>query len=464
MRFAWAKTSGLAGLVLLLPTIFAPLVEEPGDGIQTSEALVEGIGKRPHAAADALHFRGTQGNPWTSSWTLQAGEVVVNWTRLVRQGVGTSPTDPSQSRLTVGLRETSGDESYNGASVTGRVSSSYANTLVIPRPGNPLGLETNLESPLTVQPSAGEVWRAGHFSNETTEVGQATHEASYTFRMAEDQAVIQGTEPFAGTVRGNFTLYVWGPEVTVRADDQNQNYWSGARLRNATGPGPRGTARDEHLQFLRIRATDAILQFDHTAGLAQWTTPDAVAQPDAAVTPSALAQTPDSDFQRLVGWILLASGVAALVGCVVWVIRRVRRERDWSIQLAKAQDDIIAKRYTRSDRRLARLLRRNPPTTDARLEACFLRGLGRLEMGNPAWLLRETASRMDELGNPAILAYLIMLAAVETGNMEAARKWGEIVRQDPSIWESSLGDERLQKHRVRLGLWGEGFFEATGYT
>lgn len=507
-----------AALVFVLPSVESAAGETVFGSLQFDHATFSGETASVTSDLSAFHSSADEGVPLRASWSLDAAHVLVNWTRHERAGTGSSPTDPGNSLVTAGPQWEYGDDSHQDASLSSEASTTAANLLILPNPGTPLRLETGTESSIDLAQGDGARWTAGAFDQQSTALGNSAIQLTQSYDTTPGVPVLQGADGLMATISGSFSIYVWGANVTVQdGSNQTRTYQSGAWHDNQVGPGPRGAVRDEHWQFLRVHVTDAVLRLTHETGLVEWTAPSVetrtegtasyvhadgtlesaeriytanqspltiegrITQESQATTNGLLARihadgatvstastaipkTPGSEYVNVLWWVLALAGLLVLVAGAVWGLRRLRAATDWRIQLARAEDAFERRRFHASDRRLARLLQRDQiPAPGAQADAWFLRGAARLELGDPGWLLREAAPRMDQLGNPSMLAYLLTLAAMEVGDAAAARRWFGLVRQDALVMQAFLEDPRLRALRKRWGFVWERGTEAAGY-
>ncbi|MBI2076764.1 MAG: hypothetical protein HYT80_00120, partial [Euryarchaeota archaeon] len=126
-----------------------------------------------------------------------------------------------------------------------------------------------------VAPSHGQTWTSGPFSNRSVGLGPMARQLTADYPTTPGHPILQTRAPHKATISGEFTVYVWGPNVTVISDDGREVFRSGAWYDNVTGPqvGPRGATRTDYWQLVRIDVTEGTAAIEHEAGHAQWVAP-----------------------------------------------------------------------------------------------------------------------------------------------------------------------------------------------
>lgn len=217
--------------------------------------LVKALNLFPSAAASAQ-----------APWSLSASSLTVNWTHYTYKGVGWSPSRPDESHGTIQLSQSSGERKHVGGSASLKVFPREANFLLVPN-GTGARLQATWDTELRGKPSPGEDWAAGRRADQSG-VGQDPLRG--TRFIPAGTAVFQTNASDQIHVRGDFTLYVWGAMANVTDAAGNvSSYRSGSWDENVIGGElrPRGVARDEHKQLLRLEVVDGSLVLSHWSGL-----------------------------------------------------------------------------------------------------------------------------------------------------------------------------------------------------
>lgn len=512
MRPLASKALGPAVGVLLAFLAASTVVGSPGEtlegSVQFSAATLGGETNLTSPWLGALHMISDGAVPLKGSWSLEAAQAELNWSRVVVTGAGNSPTDPDRSLITMGSpRAYWGQRSYAEVHLSSQIGALNANLLLVPGPGRPVAVEVGTYSNMQAQAATGQTWLAGAPSNHTPELAEYSKRLSHAYVTVSGQPLLRGKLAMAGTVRGDFTLHVWGSDVTVRVANDTHSYRSGAWWTNATGPGPRGAVREEHWQLLRIKVDGGTLQLDHKNGIAQWTGPSAYVrtngtavfeqargsfwspthrydadgqtvkvdgnlkqwlsanpsfpgrlvseieafQAQVDLEPSAAVPKSRTDSDGVLWWGMGLGALGAVAAICFFAVRRIQATRDGPAMLSLAETAMAERRFRDALRLTKALLRGHPAQPDA----WFVHSASRIELGDAAWVVRELTPRMKALGSPSSLAYLLTIAHVHQGNRALAKRWFEVVRRDPNLLNDFLNSPRLAEVRARLGLvWG----------
>ena len=508
-------TIGFRRFLGFLSVLCCALVSVPSAVAQSGETLVgnlefrqaklEGQTNVTTQGLSALHVVADGSKPVAASWRLQASAAVVNWSRIRVTAVGSDPNDPNRPFTTAGSPKPSfGEERFSASTISSERASAEGNLLLLPTPGAALDVTT--ENDVVAEASRGEAWSVGYKdANQATYLGNHAKNLFKSHNVDAGSLVLRGKDALDGNVRGNFSLLVWGSNLTLRSDGQVHNFASGSWWENATGPGPRGTTRDEYWQFVRITLVEATFHLEHRGGTAQWTSSEAHAQTSGAVEflgargsvqSSKRDYVPDGTVFRIEGMIsqridprndqgfFLASNVRAEQAQVVassfvavpatpgmslsllaWVLLALvivgalavagrygyagwSRNRDWDRQLelaGRALEDHRIQRAIRSANRLVRLRARSA-------SSWVVWGESRRAKDGPAAIIGPLEAVASQVDRPSLVQFLLTLAHVEVGNMTQARRWLAAAFKDASFVEDFETDPRLLDLRKRFGF------------
>lgn len=489
---------------LASPAAFGAGSEDVEGTIDFSGATLTGETVVTTSAFEAASLTPTTQN-LRMHWNLQASSMVVNWTRVTSTNAGFSPTDPESGLVDVTDEEAESGERWFGPSgAASSVDALDANLLIRPLAGREARMECTSSRMLVAEPSEGRDWSAGYFSNRSVGLSDA-RPVTVTYTTTEGAPLFAAEGPLLWTIRGDFSLYMWGSNVSVEDGIEPKSYRSGAWYENSTGSqtGPRGVARTEYWQLLRLDVTDGALVLLHDQGEAGWTAPEARVETVGSATfeesrgtlesaetifeldgatltiegdilqtfrasedaPGSLSSYVNARGASLRGAsltmpnphvassaILIVSlpllGLAAIIGAFYGV--RQYQTRSWNYNLRKAEQALGERRFEDAVKHTSRLIDRRAASTAAATDALFLHAAARIEAGDPDWILRELPRRMLELGSPPTLAYLVALAAAQVGDVANTKKWMDAIRHDPQLVADFLVDPRIAHRRSQL--------------
>lgn len=114
----------------------------------------------------------------------------------------------------------------------------------------------------------GEYWRTGTQANGTVSPfeGDFSLQRSHWPDEGTPLAVVEGDTQ--GTLTGNFTVVVWGLEVTATTASQRDQYESGERVEDITGTevAEGGVVREHHMQLIEIHVENGSMTWTHSGG------------------------------------------------------------------------------------------------------------------------------------------------------------------------------------------------------
>lgn len=515
---------GVLAILLLVPTSSATAGHSVVGSLSFSEAAMIGESNVDTQSVAVIHA--TAGKPkddlsledaaLEGVWTLTAARTVTAWSRLTVTGVGSSPGSSNESFATVGSPQaSSGEESFADGTFLSEITGSSGNLLLLPREGSALEFHAYNVSRLNAQPSQGEKWSAGRYTN----LSQGQTYQTETFETELGEPIFRSTTPVGWTAKGDFTMYIWGANVTANDGTQTTTYRSGSWYENATGSqlGPRGLARTEYWQLLTMTAFDATIRFDMSEGLAQWAALDSTIQTSGQVSflaasgrfdsPTSIYQadrqpvqiggmvsqrvqsaaaSPANLFSRVDGsdsYINLASAAAkpkvpaldggaaswmvggflliALLVTATIIARRAWRGGSWDREMVKASEALVNRHNRRARWRARRLLRRDPKDADAWL----VYGASLHSDDAHERVIREIGPVAQRLEMNPSLSFLVGVSSVKLSRMKQAAKWLQAAGRDPvflrEIQQSPLF-EGLRIHSRRRAWAADGDNAAYG--
>lgn len=493
---------------LVLPLAHAAIQDALQGRIDFSSAILEGDSEATTPRLGALHALPEKG-VLRGELSASASEIQVKWLFRKSLGVGTHPDDPDRPLYEQGpAQPQEGTDSFGRGSISFQLVSSMAGLLAIPKPSASVSLEANASTSLSVTPASGQRWVVGEVDNNSR--GAGSPPMIFAYATVAGQPVLRTQGALTWAAHGDLILSIWGANLTVQGDTGSRNYRTGAWWENATGPGPRGTVRDEYRQLVEVHLSDATLTWHHRAGIAQWTAPEAYVrtngtavfeqargslwspthrydadgqtvriegnlqqrlslnpsfpgqlvseieasqaqvdlEPSAAVPKSVTAS--DRVLWRAVVVVALAFMLAlGLFGVRRW--RTVGNPDDWLVQAQMA----LSNRNTSRAMGLARRLLRHQPN---HAEAWFVYGAGLLQRESYARLVGEFDPLPDSVKQSPAVAWVLGLSYFLLGRKEPALRWLAFAGRSPEflqeLQESPLladlrRDERFQR---RLGM------------
>lgn len=165
---------GLLVACLVVSTVQARSGEDLEGSVRFAQANLLGETNLVSPDLGALHLVAGDAVPLSGSWSLHASNVIVNWSRVRVTAAGQSPTDPDRPATTAGSpRASAGNAQYSNAFVSSAVEAMGASVLFLPRSSGQVELQASTNYSLAAQPTDGENWSAGLFSNQTTHVGDS---------------------------------------------------------------------------------------------------------------------------------------------------------------------------------------------------------------------------------------------------------------------------------------------------
>lgn len=223
---------------------------------------------------DAILIDSTTGDvAYEVTWSLTAERSLVNWTNTTALGVGEAKSDANRSFYAHEQGSASGERNHWLPSLTSKSRDPQGNLLILTE-GFPGISEIRTWEDAIFSTAESEEWWIGTFSNKTRST-DPNHPTTYQYVLPDGQPVIR-TKNGTLVLEGNFSLHVWGGDVVVDEPNRHRTtYRSGTWWTDPVAPvlSPKGVARQEHHQLLRIEATNATLRLTQHAGIAQWTGP-----------------------------------------------------------------------------------------------------------------------------------------------------------------------------------------------
>lgn len=277
-RAGWRKQRFVAFLIAVI-AITTPAestsVEYVKGEASTTEVQSSGSANITSPRMDAMHLLTQANAPVNGQWSLRAQALTVFWNQSESVGVGWAPTNPHEGFTSVPTKKGTGSDRYIGAEVSFARSGPNTNFLVV-KNQTPIRVEVESARGFFGNASAGETWYGGASTANYTDSPSVTYG-----RGGAGQSVIEAGTPvfrFNGSnrieVTGNFTVFVWSTFINVTDERGNQaSYRSGTWDANAIleQVHPRGVAREQHSQVVKLEATDANLVIH------DWTDPSRLA-------------------------------------------------------------------------------------------------------------------------------------------------------------------------------------------
>lgn len=493
----------LAVAVLVVPSVGAVSVDNLSGTIGHRGTILAGDVEIQNSEFSAALYAVNPGHVARQTFELTAANVVLNRTYEVRLGVGTSPTNPSSYLAGYPTGQGSDEATFIDPVILASGDHNDVGLLVLPaRPGSAQVRASNA-SGTSADAARSETWAVGSRGNGNRVNASAPNQANpldryYIPRLTD--ITFDTQSPIHLVVQGNFIVTLWGHNATVVTGGDEEHYRSGRWDENITT-----AKRDRYSQLIELRVTDGTLHVDTQAGRTRWNAPEAQVETTGATTftraegtlhaADEVIQLAGQDF-RVVGTmgetirrgitsplesmleaqgadvnvapiaaagptmirqgglaILLVSVLVAVLLAVaaVFLVRHIRLARDWSVVMTKAQEAMLDRDWGRSFQLSHKLLYREAPRPEWKVDPWFVHSASRMELGDFDWILREVPPQMEDLQNPPTLAYLLTLAAVKTGDLKAARKWGRLFRDDPETMAAFLKDPATADFRAQLG-------------
>ncbi len=439
------------------------------------------------------------------SLTIEAANAMVRWSQRTWTSAGTAPGSPESAVAQIGPPdERTGHTEYKNATLVMApgLLKQGANLLFVAT--QDFQLSARNMSALNVFNSEGQTWTAGPFSNQT----QGTAFLTRNFTTEANDPIFQSTEPMELSARGNFTLHMWGPSITVRDDVSQQNYRSGVWYDNATGTqaDPRGIVRTEHWQSVTVSLSEASMRLQVSRGSSQWTdvqcaletigrvsfaegeglvrsqtslykardehvTVDGVvrqrisrladepslwssleasqAQTNLPVA-STISVAPETG--RLTAWTLFLAFAFLILtaGVLVWSRRGILK-RDWEAELGRAHEALAHRRSGRARRHARRLLARDQEDS----EAWYVYGASLLLDHDAKRVVGEVGPVAKKLNNHPSLCFLVGVANLDLERVDEAGPWLKEAGKEPAFLEEIRHAPLFEELRrnVRVAAW-----------
>lgn len=471
----------LAAALLSFPTVVAaPANLEATATLVCRDILLAG-GALQSANTSSIEIPRTGGD---FSWTFESEKVVVNWTRVTVVEV-MNPADPSKVLSRVDAGQAQGERRFNQSSGNSSSSNQHSEARFLAAQGGVFLSSISSEVKLFPAKLTGRTGDPGPPDLNAPPIdGQI--EGNFT----------QGSS----LIRGNFTAFIWGANVTVR-DSAGEHYFRSGNWTEAIDPASQGSSylRYHYFQWLRVTfgASDLRLSVNQreahfTAGRLWYdgTTNasfvDAVgfalfdgkrkelapgrltlsgelsfmarnetgrlavdlraapgvlgfqlASPVSAEGTNQQLATPTQTESSL--WLRIAFLSAALAGAVFLANRHVREVRIDDVEWA-----LFNQRPRRARRLAKRLLRKRPSNVDA----LFLYGTSLLVLQDFRGIMKQVEPRALRLpaGKRLGVSYLLAVSARRVGDSGRERRWAN----------EAARDKALRGELIRDGLWNPG--------
>ncbi|HEX9815513.1 MAG TPA: hypothetical protein VGB18_00920 [Candidatus Thermoplasmatota archaeon] len=473
-------------IIILIPHAAA----SPITGDLTATALILD-GRFDADARGAVAFAAwRQGETATSSLSINASMMTVNWTRIDGIRFGFVPSNPEAGLMSRWTRHSQGEQSHPASTLMAVPTGPYPRMLWV------LGPETAGATSFdsgSARASTNQTWKLGTFSNPNAVATPELQQANFEHRVPDGEPVLSLDAPHETHWSGASIVYLWDFSLQVAQDDATTMYRSGTWTDNATGPNVAGghAAAEVHHQLLRLTLN----------GSAAWTQSDgtfqlAAGQFDTHGDGEALILGGLGSFQdtshvypirnedvRLVGTfeaairthsspIALASSLVAssppigLAGyarsvpssndSLVWVISTCilllvlaglgvvwwRREAPlWGLDSTDKLARLVSRDPAKAERKLRARRRRHPQDSDA----VVLHAQSYFQLGRNAQLLREYAPILRAGGSFApVLAFVLAKASVRLKRNDDVLNYMEIAASDPGVKQQAMRDPEVQ--------------------
>lgn len=469
---AWSALLGLG-----FGTVLAAPLDTFRGSLEFSTASFAGTTSATNDRWTAAYLTSESVPRLAESWNLRASIAVVNRSQAVFLAVGSNPNDPDGSLVSYRTQNQSQEASYKDVALSSLVASKDADLLLLPLKARRFDVLD--ASRLNVEKASDEKWVAGFRPSGAIQGDNDAAFLTKTFKTTPGQPAFRSDAAMTWDLEGDFVLYVWGTNVTVKDSmGRTDTYRSGAWWTNDMGPA----ARERQAQFLRITLTNATLALHHEAGRAEWTAPDAILQTlgtvqygeaSGALESATRQYAPHGTSFQIVGtvrqtidaralgvggaveahdaqtnlapaavvpaphessgpvwWLAwLGVGLVALAGGALAYPHM--RSRVWQHTYDQTQAALDAGRWGEAERyarRMIRLLRHHE-------SGWLLWAKARLAHGSPDDVIHAVEPVVASLDRPGPVALLLALAHSDQGRGTRAKAWARVALEDRALVE-----------------------------